>query len=339
MSTVVQTRVAPPPLRIEKIQPEELFSQENGNRWDEKTNQGPKDILEAYARERGPYTVENAEMMLEEEPVELFNGWLVLQEMTHLIERRSVANLQEMLSISARNLGFGQAIPDQAECLLSNGDVFKPDASLISWDRLRNDIHYSGRRKRPLLNGGPELAIEVRSRSNTRDQEKAKRALYFRNKVKVIWDVDEAKQVIWVYRAETPDKPDRYAKDDLINCEPFLPGWRRRVADIFAPEVSAKVVAGEVAEAWRAEGEVEGFAKGEVEGFAKGEMEGFAKGEMEGVTKTLRDLLPLLAQAHFRVDLPSDLSARLAQCNLAQLQALQTLIPTSENLETWLTKI
>ncbi|MFN8491342.1 MAG: hypothetical protein U0350_27335 [Caldilineaceae bacterium] len=45
-------------------QPQNGLSQENLNRW-------PQDLLTAYARLRGPYTVENAETILDEEPVAL----------------------------------------------------------------------------------------------------------------------------------------------------------------------------------------------------------------------------------------------------------------------------
>lgn len=39
-----------------------------------------------------------------------------------------------------------------------------------------------------------------------------------------------------------------YTRDDEIDCEPLLPQWRRRVADIFDDEVSAEAIAGEVSE-------------------------------------------------------------------------------------------
>lgn len=231
-------------------------------RIEERLDHWPRDILEAYERGRGPYTVDNANTILEEEAVELYNGWLVWQEMTNPIERRVVANLQTMLDLSARKAGFGQAMPDQLECLLSNGDVVKPDASLLSWQRLEHSLVLTGPNQRPLLQGGPQLVIEVRSPSNWRAQERRKRQLYFANRVQIVWDVDEANQVIWVYRAEKPEQPTRYAIGDEITCEPLLPGWRRAITDIFAEQASAEAVAGEVAVAWRTEGVEIGRAEG-----------------------------------------------------------------------------
>lgn len=221
----------------------------------------PRDLLEAYARDRGPYTVNNANTILEEEAVELYNGWLVWQEMTSPTERRVVANLQTMLDLSARHMGFGQAIPDQLECLLLNGDVVKPDASLISWQRLANNRIPTGPNDRELLAGGPELVIEARSPSNRRAQEQRKRQFYFASGVQIVWDVDEENQVIWVYHATAPNQPIRYGIEDELDCEPLLPGWRRDLLDIFAEEASAEAVAGEVAKAWRAEGVELGIAQ------------------------------------------------------------------------------
>ncbi len=283
----------------------------------------PRDLLEAYGRDRGPYTMENAETILQEEPVELYNGWLVWQDMTDVHERRSVANIQDMLSISARKVGFGQALPDQLECLLSNGDVVKPDASLISWQRLQTAVLPTGPHQRQVLSGGPELVIEVRSPSNRRARERLKRELYFANQVQIVWDVDERRQIVWVYRVESPLQPTRHTVQDDIDCEPLLSGWRRRVADIFAEQASAEAMVGEVAQAWIAEGRAEGIAEGRAEGIA------------EGIAQALRQLLPLLARTRYGAALPADLPARLAACDLQQLQMLQQDIANGVALAAW----
>ncbi|MFZ2617683.1 MAG: hypothetical protein WA077_16975, partial [Anaerolineae bacterium] len=65
----------------------------------------PTDILEAYGRSVGPYTIDNAEMILDGEAVELYNGWLVWQEMTDFFERTVAGNIQAMLDLSARKAG------------------------------------------------------------------------------------------------------------------------------------------------------------------------------------------------------------------------------------------
>ena len=134
----------------------------------------PTDILEAYGRSVGPYTIDNAEMILDGEAVELYNGWLVWQEMTDFFERTVAGNIQAMLDLSARKAGFGAGLPDQMECLLSNGDVIKPDIALISWGRAAT-AQPTGPSQRLILHGCPELVVETRSPSNRRAQERRKR--------------------------------------------------------------------------------------------------------------------------------------------------------------------
>lgn len=247
MSAVATVAVAPTPIKESTI------------------NGLPKgwlsDPLEALNREHGPFTAVTAEQFLDTESVELYNGWLVPQEMTDTIERKILSTIQTMLDISARKASFGQALMDQAECLLNNGTVIKPDSSLISWKRLSRDVIPYGPNYRPTLIGCPELVIESRSPSNRRRQEAVKRALYFAHGTEIVWDVDEANQVIYVYRAEAPEQPTRFGIDDIIDCK-LLPGWQRRVADIFAAEPSAEAIAGEVAEEWIEEGKELGREEG-----------------------------------------------------------------------------
>ena len=76
-----------------------------------KAGNWPLNITQAYARYGGPYTALNAATLLEEEPLELYNGWLVWQDMTEPEERRIAANIQAILDLAARAAGFGQAFP------------------------------------------------------------------------------------------------------------------------------------------------------------------------------------------------------------------------------------
>ncbi len=274
----------------------------------------PRDILEAYARINGPYTIDNAETILDQEAVELYNGWLVWQEMTDFFERMVAGNIQAMLDLSARKAGFGTGLPDQMECLLSNGDVIKPDIALISWTRAAT-AQPTGPSERLILHGCPELVVETRSPSNRRAQERRKRQLYFANQAEVVWDVDLRHQRIYVYRAPNPQQPVAYGLADMITCEPFLPGWQRRVADIFSMQASAETVAGEVATAW------------------------IAEGRTEGRVETLRNLLPTLARYRFGAVLPPEAVARLAACDEAQLLHLQGLIESAPTLAAWMAAI
>ena len=278
-----------------------------------------RDPQDAWSRPRGPYTLATADEYLDQEAVELYNGWLVWQEMTDIKERTVVGTIQDMLSMSARKAGFGQVLPDQAECLLQNGDVIKPDLCLISWARLARAGTPQGPNQRILLTECPELVIESRSPSNRRRQEARKRAQYFAHWTAIVWDVDEVNEVIYVYQASAPLQPVRYGIGDAIDC-PLLPGWRRQVADIFAMQVSAEAVAGEVATAWRHEG----IEVGEARGIEIGKEQGIEIGEARG----LQAAIELGLDLKFGETLP----AIHQVLNLDVLRALYAGIKTAQSM-------
>lgn len=278
------------------------------------------DPLEAQTRPRGPYTLENADPYLDQEAVELYNGWLVWQEMTDFKERTVIGTIHSMLDLSARKLGWGQAVPDQAECLLRNGDVIKPDACLISWQRLKTAAIPQGPNNRILLLICPELVIESRSPSNRRRQEARKRAQYFAHGAELVWDVDEKNEVIYVYQAAKPATPMRYGNADEITCS-LLPGWRRRVVDIFADRASAEAVAGEVADAWRREG------------IEIGEARGIEIGEARGVRQGLLAALELGLELKFGPDGRQWLPTLRQEQDVTRLQKLYAAIKSAQTLD------
>lgn len=120
---------------------------------------------EAYRRYPGLYTIENAETLLTEEPLELYNGWLVWQEMTDPEERRIACNIQVILDITARVSEFGQAYLDQFECAMANGDEYKPDICILSNERYESKVEPVRVGGKLILKGSPELIVEIRSPS------------------------------------------------------------------------------------------------------------------------------------------------------------------------------
>ncbi|MEM7128505.1 MAG: Uma2 family endonuclease [Chloroflexota bacterium] len=243
----------------------------NGAKGQPDTSDWLDDPLEAEERMMGPYRVTDMEVLLEQKfSIELYNGWIVWRPMSDKFERTALSNIQDMLSVSARKADYGQVLPDGTECVLDDGNDIIPDAALVSWQRLEKDFTRHGPNKRPLLIRCPELVIESRSPSNTRKGDRLKRTKYFNHGTRIVWDVDEPNKCVHVYRAEDPEKPITYTVNDTVDCEPLLPGWKRRVADIFDERVSAESVVGEAADEWRHEGIVEGRKEGIVEGRKEG---------------------------------------------------------------------
>ncbi|MEI6045709.1 MAG: Uma2 family endonuclease, partial [Chloroflexota bacterium] len=294
-------------------------------------------------RDRGPYTIHNATISIAEEPLELYNGWLVKQEMTDSEERRIGSSMLEILSSTARTYRLGQAYMDQFECLMANGDVLKPDLCIISKQRYKRQVGpIRPNSKHRMLNGSPELAVELRSPSNLRHEERTKRQKYFENGGLIVWDVDPEKRKIWVYEADKdPDSFVEYGEGDTITCEKLFPGWKRPVVDFFAEDLTSEEIVGEAAKEWRAEskaeGLIEGKAEGRIEGLIEGEAKGRIEGKAEGELEILKKVILLQAGLRFEAEkLPHDLEARLERYTAAQLLALLSTIATSPTLEEWL---
>jgi Uma2 family endonuclease len=276
----------------------------------------PLDMDAAYQRERGPYTIFNATTLVGEEALEIFNGWLVWQAMTDAEERRIAATIQEILSLAARAIGFGQAYPDQFECVMINKDVYKPDVCVISKERYASQVEpIEPEGKHLVLKGSPELVVEIRSPSNRRTKERKKRKNYFESGALVIWDVDYEERKIWVYEVANPDTGQEYSEKDEISCEPILGKWKRQVADFFSKDLSAEQIVGQAAKEWRAESRVEG--------------------EVTAIHKVLL----LQASVRFGEELPDNVTARLKRCGLEELMALASLLATVDSLAEWLKEL
>ena len=274
------------PLQIKSFKPI-IYS--NGNKvykCDPKCNP-PYDWLDdpllALKRQPGPYTFENADEYLDTEPVELYNGWLVRQQMSDYEGKGFEGDLHEHVSGAARLYGFGRVLPDQMECLLKDGTTVKPDLSMVSGEREKKQVKPHGPNNRSTLMGSPEFVVEIRSPSNWRAQEEDKRERYFDNGAEIIWDIDEKAKIIYVYRADAQDEADEYSGDDEIDCEPLLPGWRRRVSDLFKEQASVEIVLSEVVDTYQ----------------EKGKKIGRAEGEKIGELRSKQEMLIRLLQARF----------------------------------------
>ena len=304
---MVTTAVRPQPTVLPQTETELRDDQDwpNSSHW-------PHNILEAYNRGRGHYTVQNVAFLLEEEPLELYNGWLVWQAMTDPPERRIAANIQVILDLVARAAGFGQAYPDQLECVMVSGDTVKPDLCIISnglFEQKVRPVKKPDKEGKHLkLYGSPELVVEIHSPSNTRAGERKKRDGYFTSGAKIIWNVDPKREKIWVYEPDNQEQGTEYAGETEIGC-PLFPGWKRQTADFFSKNLTAEQIVGQIAVEWRADERI----------------------------KAIQEMLLRQARGRFANEqLPADLEARLSSLNVEQLMELADTVATSSNLTVWL---
>ena len=83
------------------------------------------------------------------------------------------------------------------------------------------------------IEGPPTPAVEIRGEGDYGQAAETamatKRADYFEAGTAVVWDVDPIANVIRVYRAARPDRPEVYGRGQIAEAEPALPGWRPAV--------------------------------------------------------------------------------------------------------------
>jgi Uma2 family endonuclease len=140
-----------------------------------------------------------------------------------------------LLDQHARSTGVGVAFPDgigyALDPPLANGrQSFSPDASYHVGPLPNNRMRF--------IDGVPIFAVEVRSENDygpTAEREMAaKRADYLQAGTEVVWDVDPMAGTIAVFRAGANHPEIVYARGQIAEAEPAVPGWRVAVDDIFS---------------------------------------------------------------------------------------------------------
>jgi Uma2 family endonuclease len=103
-----------------------------------------------------------------------------------------------------------------------------PDLSFTNWDRL------PGRRvpDEPVPDAAPNLAVEVLSVSNTRQEMERKLKEYFLSDVEVVWFVDPEKRTVRLFTS--PDEVLELGEGDTLDGGRVLPGFSVPVARLFA---------------------------------------------------------------------------------------------------------
>lgn len=112
---------------------------------------------------------------------------------------------------------------------LSLGIVRIPDVSFISWERL-------GAQRlgdRPIPDCVPDLAVEVISPHNTREEMSRKLREYFEAGVRLVWYVYPSEREVHVYTA--PEERIVLRADGHLDGGAVLPGFRLDLQTLFAP--------------------------------------------------------------------------------------------------------
>jgi Uma2 family endonuclease len=159
---------------------------------------------------------------------ELVDGTLV-EKTVGAYESYLAVFLGELLNAFVRKNRLGFTLGEAGMMRLAPGLVRIPDISFISWDRVPD------RRvpREPIPDLAPDLAVEVISRHNTRQEMDRKLQDYFTAGVRLVWYVYHSpRREVWAYVSPTEHVVIR--EDETLDGGAVLPGFQLALADLFA---------------------------------------------------------------------------------------------------------
>jgi Uma2 family endonuclease len=175
------------------------------------------------------YTAEEFWQMAQqfgEKQYELIEGEILemapSRPLNSIIAGRILASL--FTHVDASNLGWVQGA--DGGYTLSPGTVQIPDVSFVSIDRSSEIPHE--------FEGGPDLAVEVISPSETSTNVMKKNRRYIDAGTKIVWNVYPDEKIVYVYRpAETGMNVQQFDINDTLDCTGVLPEFSLKVNTIF----------------------------------------------------------------------------------------------------------
>jgi Uma2 family endonuclease len=121
----------------------------------------------------------------------------------------------------------GRIYGSSAGYRLPNGDVRAPDISFVRRERLPDGVS-----PKAFFDGAPDLAVEIISASEDREDAAAKVAAYLDAGAGEVWQVYPDSRRVVVFRSL--DNVRTYAEDDELDGGDLLPGFRCSVSRFFA---------------------------------------------------------------------------------------------------------
>ncbi len=157
---------------------------------------------------------------------ELVAGVIVAEPFPTPRRDRTVRRLRRLLGDSVEAQGLGEVFGVTGYVLARDPDTVRgPDLSFVSRERLSNldDAR--------LFSGAPDLAVEILSMSDRREELHAKVADYLAAGARMVWVVDPERESVTTYR--TLLAPRRLELHDTLGGEDVLPGLAIPLEAIF----------------------------------------------------------------------------------------------------------
>lgn len=164
----------------------------------------------------------------EEERSELVAGQLVREPPPGTAHGWTAADVVALLHPFVREHRLGRVCGEAGYVLATDPDTVRcPDASFVSTRRLAG-AEWKG----PYLVGAPDLAVEVVSPGDRASEVAAKAAEYLTAGGEAVWLIDPRRQTVTTYLPGR--EPQTFGRQDVLDGDPYLPGLRLPVADLFA---------------------------------------------------------------------------------------------------------
>ena len=127
----------------------------------------------------------------DDERYELIDGELIMSAGPNLPHLKNQSELGHYIKSFVKLNDLGEVFYSDADIVLSDTDVLKPDLSFVSKERA-HILTYAN------IQGAPDLVVEILSPSTARRDWGVKRELYAKHGVKEYWIADPANKIVWV---------------------------------------------------------------------------------------------------------------------------------------------
>jgi Uma2 family endonuclease len=188
-------------------------------------------VIREYPAER-LYTVEEFWEFLEQpdhkdRKFELINGVIVEYMSPGFAHGVIVLDIGAFVRVFVRQHDLGEVAVEVDHYLPPDKfNTRRPDVEFISKARL---AAFDPTEYVPLM---PDLAVEVKSPSNTPDELRQKAAYYLQNGARMVWLVFPDIQTVFVYTVDNPAGK-KFGIEDILDGGDVLPGFTLPVSTIF----------------------------------------------------------------------------------------------------------
>ena len=169
----------------------------------------------------------------DDERYELIDGELIMAAAPSVIHQIIQDNIGFLLSTFIRANNLGRMLYAATDVFLSDTNVVQPDILFVRRERA-HILTYG------VVNGAPDLVVEILSPSTAQRDRTQKRELYARFRVPEYWQADADVRSVAVLTLEGDDYEIAgvYGMGDTL-VSPLLAGFRLDVNDIFDADVLA----------------------------------------------------------------------------------------------------